>query len=197
MSTFQLIWDLCKLKPETRWNWPSFSNKLIFWPGLWEDSQRFRAALVSDITTYRFIWSPELVCAWDSVQSCCKASLDMAKGKPVNRPFCNKNPCLLLFNLPLSLAFWLHWLSQAHVSNREYIWKGPGGANALVFATDLKSPLKRKLKYFLKWKCYLREDLLFCLYLFSPSETVAKYCRKWQVYKMNGSLPTNTCRRGN
>lgn len=45
MSTFLLIQELCKLftlKPETRWNWPGFSSKLIFWPDLPKEPQRFR-----------------------------------------------------------------------------------------------------------------------------------------------------------
>lgn len=45
MSTFLLIRELCKLftlKPETRWNWPGFSSKLIFWPDLPKEPQRFR-----------------------------------------------------------------------------------------------------------------------------------------------------------
>ena len=80
----------------------------------------------------------------------------------------------------------------------EYIWKGLGGPNALVFATDLKSPLNRKIEILSEMEMLLkRRSLVLLVFISPPSEMVAKYCRKWCVYKMNGSVPSNTCRRGN
>lgn len=124
----------------------------------------------------------------------------MAKGKHVNRPFCNKPLGSRFLICPFPLCFYCVGSPKSTLSHREYIWKGLGGPNALVFATDIKTfCLKEteKLKYFLRQKCYLRADLVLFVFISLSSETFAQYCRKWRVCKMNGSVPTNTCRRGN
>lgn len=135
MSTFLLIQELCKLftlKPETRWNWPGLSSKLIFWPDLPKDPQRFRYS----------VWVPPEQPRSRAVPGPRRT----LGGQPDEGVWAGPsviNPCPLLFNLSLSLPSRFHWVSQAHVSQGEYIWKALGAANAFVVATDLKSPSNR------------------------------------------------------
>lgn len=122
----------------------------------------------------------------------------MAKGKHVNRPFCNKPfvSCFLICHFPL--CFDCVGSPKSTLSHREYIWKGLGGPNALVFATDIKTPLKRKIEVLSETEMLLKcRSLVLFVFISLSSETFAQYCRKWRVCKMNGSVPTNTCRRGN
>lgn len=136
-----------------------------------------------------------MVCTWDSERSCWKASLDMEKGKHVNRPFCNKNLCFRLLNGPLFLAFWLHWLSKARESQRMYL-EGTGRTPWQGSCHWPKIPFKQK-----HWDTFCNENVteeesswFACIHFTSLWQSY-QVLQDMAGYKLKSSVPSNTCSR--
>lgn len=177
MSTFLLIWDLCKLQPETRWNWPSFSNKLIFWPGLWENSQRF--------------W-PQMSQPRDSpgAQSWFVPGTQSWAGRPgqtwqKERMWTDPSEIKILvcyflmglFSLPRDCI----GSSKPCESQRMYL-EGTGRNQWQDIATVLKFPSNRNIERLSAMEMFLKRRTLGLLGFISPAwERVTKWCRTRQV----------------
>lgn len=178
MSTFLLIWDLCKLKPETRWNWPSFSNKLIFWPGLWENSQRFWSQMSqprdSPGAQSWFVPGTWSRAAGRPAQIWKKENMwtDPSRVKILVS-------CLLMgpFSLPL------HWIgSPKPMWVRKMDLEGTGRTPGWVVTIDQKIPFKQNIEILSAVEMLLKRGSLGLLVFISPPcERVTKCCRTRQV----------------